>query len=186
MRFGLTANIHVPDSLKICREVLNGLGDQEVTMEDSIASHLGTHGEKVENMDVDILVTVGGDGTILRALQLNDAPVLGINAGVLGFLTEIPREEIPQSLRRVLRGDYILERRLKLKTMMGGKRCQDAMNEAVVHTAHIAKIRQFRVYVDDELVVDTRADGVIVATPTGSTCYAMSVGAPIVAPNVEA
>lgn len=140
----------------------------------------------VEDMDVDLLITVGGDGTILRSLQLNDAPILGINAGVLGFLTEIPRDGIADGMKRLILGQYCIEERMRLKTMVGSKRLPDALNEAVLHTAHVAKIRQFEVYVDDELVVDTRADGIIVATPTGSTCYAMSVGAPIVDPRVNA
>lgn len=140
----------------------------------------------VEDMDVDVLITVGGDGTILRSLQLNNAPILGINAGVLGFLTEIPKDGIADGMKRLINGQYILEERMRLKTVVGSERLPDALNEGVIHTAHVAKIRQFEVYVDEELVVDTRADGIIVATPTGSTCYAMSVGAPIVDPRVNA
>ncbi len=140
---------------------------------------------KVQDMDVDVLITIGGDGTILRSLQLNPAPILGVNAGVLGFLTEVPRDEIAHGMARLLDGQFHIEERMRLKTMLGPNRLPDALNEAVIHTAHVAKIRQFEVYVDDELVVITRADGIIVATPTGSTCYAMSVGAPIVDPRVE-
>jgi NAD+ kinase len=143
-------------------------------------------GMNVEDMDVDVLITVGGDGTILRSLQLNNAPILGINAGVLGFLTEIPKDGIADGMKRLINGQYILEERMRLKTVVGSERLPDALNEGVIHTAHVAKIRQFEVYVDEELVVDTRADGIIVATPTGSTCYAMSVGAPIVDPRVNA
>lgn len=137
-------------------------------------------------MDVDILITVGGDGTILRSLQLNPSPILGINAGVLGFLTEISKDNLQEGLDRILRGEYVIEEKLRLKTTVDGRRCPDALNEAVIHTAHVAKIRQFEVYVDDQLAINTRADGIIVATPTGSTCYAMSVGGPILDPRVEA
>ena len=112
---------------------------------------LGHKGHDIEDMDVDIMIAVGGDGTILRALQKNRAPVLGINAGDLGFLTEISSDGVKQGIERVLRGDYILDERAKLKTTINGRRVQDATNEAVVHTAHIAKIRHFKVFVDDEL-----------------------------------
>jgi len=175
----------VPESLALSKEVIRNLPGQEIFVEDTISSHLGMDGIKVKDMDVDVLITIGGDGTILRSLQLNNAPILGVNAGVLGFLTEIPKERIAESMARLLDGQFKIEKRMKLKTMLETNRLPDALNEAVIHTAHVAKIRQFEVYVDDELVVDTRADGIIVATPTGSTCYAMSVGAPIVDPRVE-
>ncbi len=185
MKFGITANVDVPDAVEISEEVMEYLEGEEVVMEDMVAPSFGHEGVNIEEMEVDVLITVGGDGTILRALQKNEAPVLGINAGVLGFLTEIPKDGIEEGIDRVLGGDYRILERLRLKTTLEGKRYPDALNEAVVHTAHVAKIRHFRVYVDDELAFDVRADGVIVATPTGSTCYAMSVGAPIVDPRVK-
>lgn len=185
MRFGLTANVEVPDVLNVCREVLKSLEGEEVFLEDLIAPAFGREGHTLEEIDVDILITVGGDGTILRSLQHTNTPILGINAGVLGFLTEVPRDAIRGSLERVLAGDYLIQERLRLKTMLEGIRYPDALNEAVIHTAHVAKIRQFRVSVDGHLALDVRADGIIMATPTGSTCYAMSVGAPIVDPSVD-
>ncbi len=154
-------------------------------MENEIAKVLGEKGQKIESMDVDIMIAVGGDGTILRALQKNRAPVLGINAGDLGFLTEIPRQGIKEGIKRVVKGDYILDERAKLRTTINGERAQDATNETVVHTAHIAKIRHFKVFVDEELALEVKADGIIIATPTGSTCYAMSVGAPILDPRID-
>ncbi|MEM4232753.1 MAG: NAD(+)/NADH kinase [Thermoplasmata archaeon] len=138
------------------------------------------------NMDADVIITIGGDGTILRTLQGTDAPILGVNAGVLGFLTEVQPNEIRSAIKRVLAGKYRIEERLKLKTVMDGKRLEDATNEAVIHTAHIAKMRHFAISVDNTPATEMRADGIIVATPTGSTCYAMSVGSSIVDPRVEA
>ncbi|MEM2891159.1 MAG: NAD(+)/NADH kinase [Thermoplasmata archaeon] len=137
-------------------------------------------------MDADVIITIGGDGTILRTLQGTDAPILGVNAGVLGFLTEVQPNEIRSAIKRVLAGKYRIEERLKLKTVMDGKRLEDATNEAVIHTAHIAKMRHFAISVDNTPATEMRADGIIVATPTGSTCYAMSVGSSIVDPRVEA
>ncbi|MEM0343753.1 MAG: NAD(+)/NADH kinase [Thermoplasmata archaeon] len=137
-------------------------------------------------MDADVIITIGGDGTILRTLQGTDAPILGVNAGVLGFLTEVQPSEIRSAIKKVLAGKYRIEERLKLKTVMDGKRLEDATNEAVIHTAHIAKMRHFAISVDNTPATEMRADGIIVATPTGSTCYAMSVGSSIVDPRVEA
>lgn len=172
--------------MSICRRLLASLDGHEVLLETGLAKKLGGKGARIQEMNVDVLITVGGDGTILRSLQRNNAPIFGINAGVLGFLTEIPAKDLEAGIARVISGDYVIDGRLKLKTTVGGKRLYDSMNETVVHTANIAKIRQFEVYVDDQIVMNVRADGIIVATPTGSTCYAMSVGAPIIDPRVEA
>lgn len=177
--------MEVPDVVSICREVLRSLKDHDVMLEDLIAPSFGRKGHDLQDMDVDVLITVGGDGTILRSLQRNSAPVLGVNAGVLGFLTEIPRDGIEEGMSKVLSGHFEIKERLRLRTEIGDSRYPDALNETVIHTAHVAKIRHFRVYVDDHLALDVRADGIIVATPTGSTCYAMSVGAPIVDPRVS-
>jgi NAD+ kinase len=137
-------------------------------------------------MKADVVLAIGGDGTILRALQLSDSKVLGINSGSLGFLAEVSANEVSEYLDRVVRGDYRVEERMRLKVTVDGDRLFDCTNEAVVHTAHIAKIRHFEIHLDDEIVERVRADGIIVATPTGSTSYSMSAGGPIVDPRVEA
>jgi NAD+ kinase len=129
---------------------------------------------------------VGGDGTMLRTLKGTGHPVLGVNAGVLGFLTEVMPDNIAPAMERLLSGDFRIEERLRLKSVMDGRRLQDAINEAVIHTAHIAKMRHFSISVDGQPATELRADGVIVATPTGSTCYAMSVGSSIIDPRVQA
>ncbi len=155
-------------------------------LEEETAAALGKEGVPMSDMDVDVVVSIGGDGTVLRTLRYTDLPILGVNAGVLGFLTEVMPNEIQESFEQLLRGDYHIDERIKLKTVMNGRRLQDGVNEAVIHTAHIAKMRQFSVSVDGQPATELRADGVIVATPTGSTCYAMSVGSSIVDPRVEA
>src|SRR5256712_4391205 len=138
------------------------------------------------HMKADVVLAIGGDGTILRALQLSDAKVLGINSGSLGFLAEVYAEEIDEYLDRIVRGDYKVEERMRLKVTVDGERMFDCTNEAVVHTAHVAKIRHFDIRLGDEMVERVRADGMIVATPTGSTSYSMSAGGPIVDPHVDA
>jgi NAD+ kinase len=157
-----------------------------VVFESHAAEGLGAEGIPLGQMDVDIIITIGGDGTILRTLQGSDAPVMGVNAGVLGFLTEVQPDEIKVAIGKLLRGDYRIVKRVKLKTTMDGRRLEDATNEAVIHTAHISKMRYFEVSVDGTRATDMRADGIIVATPVGSTCYAMSVGSAIIDPRVDA
>jgi NAD+ kinase len=170
----------------VAKKVFEALKGVAYVVEAHTAEALGLKGVPLAKMKVDALITVGGDGTILRTLQGCDAPVMGVNAGVLGFLTEIQADEIKPAIKRLLKGDYRIDERLKLKTILNGKRLEDATNEAVVHTAHIAKMRHFAISVDGTQATEIRADGLIVATPTGSTSYAMSVGSSIIDPRVDA
>ncbi len=186
MRYGIYANMGVDMAEELSRQVLVCLEGEEVVLEDDVAAKLGGQGTPLEDMDVDILITIGGDGTMLRAMQKSDAMIIGVNAGVVGFLTEIDNDCTEAGIQRLRSGDYFIERRIKLRTVHEGEEMAEAVNEAVIHTDTVAKIRHFRVYVDGRLASDLRADGVIVATPTGSTCYAMSVGSPIIDPGVNA
>lgn len=155
-------------------------------LEEHAAKGLGEQGIPLSKMKVDVVITIGGDGTILRTLQGTDLPILGVNAGVLGFLTEVKPDEVASAITKLLSGKYSIDERLKLKTVMDGKRFEDATNETVIHTAQIAKLRHFTISVDGTHATEMRADGIIIATPTGSTCYAMSVGSSIIDPRVEA
>jgi len=166
--------------------VLKALKGQDYVIESRAAQALGKKGVLLPNLKADVIITIGGDGTILRTLQGTETPILGVNAGVLGFLTQIHASEIQEAVKKILAGKFHIDERLKLKTVMNGKRLEDATNEAVIHTAHIAKMRHFAISVDGTPATEMRADGLIVATPTGSTCYAMSVGSSIIDPRVEA
>jgi NAD+ kinase len=187
MRFGITANPRIPSAMDCAKHVLARLEPRhEVSLESDLAQALGRKGMPLAHMKADVMLAIGGDGTILRALQLSDAKVLGINSGSLGFLAEISSEEADAYLEKTARGDYTIEERMRLKVTVDGARLFDCTNEAVVHTAQIAKIRPFEVRLNDEVVERVRADGIIVATPTGSTSYSMSAGGPIVDPRVDA
>ncbi len=166
--------------------MLEALKGMDFIVESHMAESMGMKGVPISEMKVDVLITVGGDGTILRTLQANDAPVMGVNAGVLGFLTEVQSDEVKGAIKRLSEGKYHVDERLKLKTVLDGRRLEDATNEAVVHTAHIAKMRDFAISIDGTPATEIRADGIILATPTGSTSYAMSVGSSIIDPRVEA
>ncbi len=187
MKFGITANPHIPTALQSAGRIVKLLEPlHEVALETEVARELGQSGQPLAHMKVDVMLAIGGDGTILRALQLNDAKVLGVNSGSLGFLAEVYDTEVEPLLERVVKGDYRVEERLRLKVEVDGQRLFDCTNELVVHTAHIAKIRHFEIRVDDALVERVRADGIILATPTGSTSYSMSSGGPIVDPRLDA
>ena len=187
MRFGVTANPRIQSAMESAKHVIARLEPaHEVLLESDLARALGRKGMPLAHMKADVMLAIGGDGTILRALQLSDANVLGINSGSLGFLAEVNADEADASLERTIRGDYKVQERMRLKVVVDGERMFDCTNEAVVHTAHIAKIRHFEIRLDEQVVERVRADGVIVATPTGSTSYSMSAGGPIVDPHVDA
>ena len=187
MKFGITANPRIPDSLDATQRIIRFLEPaHEVALESEIARDVGRPGVPLAHMKPDVVLAIGGDGTILRALQLVDAETLGINSGSLGFLAEVYADEVETFLGRILRKDYKVEERLRLQVTVDGQRMFDCLNEVVVHTAQVAKIRHFAVDLDGAPVTQVRADAMILATPTGSTSYAMSVGGPIVDPRVPA
>jgi len=163
----------------------------EVVLDEETAYKLKKQGMKIEEMDVDFLTCIGGDGTILRTLHYlkSPTPVLGINMGAIGFLAEVQPENAVSALTKILEG-FEVERRERLsvvvKGKMGKERMPYAMNEAVVITSNPGKMLHFAIFVDDDELDRLRADGVVFATPTGSTAYAMSAGGPIVDPKVDA
>jgi len=186
VKVGITANPNLPGTPGLVRRIAKLCAGHEVMLEKEIALSVGQTGMALADMDADLLLAVGGDGTILRALQVSSAVLLGINSGSFGFLAEIVAEEVDTFVPRALRGDYRLEQRMRVKTTVDGRRQPDSLNEAVIHTAQVAKIRSFEVLVDGVTAERFRADGVIVATPTGSTSYAMSTGGPLVDPRMDA
>jgi NAD+ kinase len=142
----------------------------------------------------DALITFGGDGTLLRGARLlrgQEVPILGINLGRVGFLTTATREQLIPTLDALVGGRYVLERRLSLHATIisdeGGVRSEQlALNDVTIHKSGVARVVRIRVSVDGEDLGPYSADGVVVASPTGSTAYSLSAGGPIVAPGVEA
>ncbi|MFO7793137.1 MAG: NAD(+)/NADH kinase [Candidatus Saliniplasma sp.] len=175
------------------KEVIESLPDHptagDVFYYETLGDQVGKEGytmSELNEKDLDFILTVGGDGTILRLLQETDKNVLGINTGKVGFLTAMEIARIDEALRKVNRGDYFVDERIKLKVMVNGEFKGECTNEAVIHTESIAKMRHFEVFQEDVEIDSFRADGLIVSTPTGSTCYSMSAGGPIVDPTVDA
>ncbi|OQD58471.1 inorganic polyphosphate/ATP-NAD kinase [Methanobrevibacter arboriphilus JCM 13429 = DSM 1125] len=142
----------------------------------------------IKEFDVDMVITLGGDGTLLRGqtkLSNSEIPILGINLGTVGFLTELDIENSFKKIDTILKGEYFKEKRTQLK-VSHGKELFTALNEVVIMTEKPAKMLNFEVRVDGEIVEEFRADGLILSTPSGSTAYSMSAGGPIVDPKVGA
>jgi NAD+ kinase len=136
----------------------------------------------------DLIVSLGGDGTMLRAMRLADqqrAPVLGVNLGKLGFLAEIDVPDLPAALSAVDAHEYIIEPRLAVDAIVGGKSVT-AFNDVAVVRVPGHGSAEVAIRVDDQRFVSYAADAVVVATPTGSTAYSFSAGGPIMSPAVEA
>jgi NAD+ kinase len=182
MNYGLVANPEKEECISFSKRVIQKLNP---VVEKETAKALGIEGIPLEDMDVDVIITVGGDGTILLALQRAKGKVLGVNMGLLGFLTEITPPEFDEAIMKIENGEYFLDRRMRVKVYLNGKRLYDCTNEVVIHTEEIAKLRSYKVFYEDEFLDEFRADGLIIATPTGSTSYALSAGGPILHPNFE-
>ncbi len=136
---------------------------------------------------LDALVALGGDGTMLRAARAaaeRDVPVLGVNLGNLGFLSEVEPEGLKKALERLMTGDYREEKRSMLAVTAGDAR-HLALNDAVLSRGGYARLIRVRALVDGSWAGDYRADGLLVSTPTGSTGYSLSAGGPIIAPGVD-
>ena len=142
---------------------------------------------------IDLAIAIGGDGTMLnvaRHLAEHDVPLIGVNQGRLGFLSDIPANSMIDEIGKILDGEFDTEERFLLhaEIMRKGKIIHDAMalNDVVVNKGELARLLEFETFEDGEFVNRMRADGVIVATPTGSTAYALSAGGPILHPNLPA
>jgi NAD+ kinase len=144
------------------------------------------------NRIVDLAVVLGGDGTMLniaRTLAPFKIPLVGVNQGRLGFLTDLSLDSMLQSIDAMLNGEYVTEKRMLLGTrvLRKGERVLNALalNEVVVHRSNISSMIEFEVRINGEYLYTQRADGLIVATPTGSTAYALSAGGAIIHPSLD-
>jgi NAD+ kinase len=146
-----------------------------------------------EETPLDVLLTLGGDGTFLRGarfLRGRQIPIAGVNLGRLGFLTSGSREHLGESLRRLASADFDVEKRMTLEAFVTDTAGREqyrwrAANDVVLHKGGFARVLQLRATVDGEEVARYAADGVIAATPTGSTAYSLSAGGPVIVPTVE-
>jgi NAD+ kinase len=175
---------------------LQDKGIEVLTRENIPAPVTSRHGlvENILKADADLscVVILGGDGTFLssiRWVQDSGVPVLGVNLGAFGFLTETPVEQLFSVMEKVVKGDYTTEERILLsaKVVRNGEQlaCQTVLNDVVVNKEALARIAHIRTYVDDHYLTTFKADGLVVATPTGSTAYSLSAGGPIIHPSLK-
>jgi len=188
-----------PELERVAPEVVEWLKrhDYEVLIDEETGSYLPGHTalprDQLADKKPEFVLVLGGDGTLLaaaRALAEARIPLLGVNLGTLGFLTEVSLSELYPTLEALAQNCCAVEVRsmLHCHLMRQDERVAhfDALNDAVIHKSAMARILDFEIQVDDRFVASYRADGLIVATPTGSTAYSLAAGGPVVSPEVSA
>jgi NAD+ kinase len=191
-RIGVVGNRRyegLPEVLRRLQRRAPELG-MSLAFEDGLADDIGDAERLEEPPRIDALVTLGGDGTMLRGARLVGArqvPILGVNLGRLGFLTACAGDELEQALERLASGDYVVQPRMALDACSSrqGEERWRALNDVVLHKGGFARVVHLRVSVNGELIGAYAADGLIISTPTGSTAYSLSAGGPVVVPTVE-
>ncbi|WP_305041716.1 NAD(+)/NADH kinase [Geoalkalibacter sp.] len=196
-RVGLYAKKHHPDAVGFGREVMNWLLERglEVYLEEDLAKSLGLVRNYVDSEipeRTDLIIVLGGDGTLIsvaRHVGARMKPILGVNLGSLGFLTEITQNETFSTLERVLAGDFKVSSRMMLDAVVlrSGREVARfvVLNDAVINKGALARIIDMETSVDGVYLTNFKADGLIVATPTGSTAYNLAAGGPIIYPGLN-
>jgi NAD+ kinase len=182
----------LPAALRTLLELAPGL-QLELALESELLEIAGA-GKRLEDPSaLDALLTLGGDGTLLRGARLitpHQVPILGVNMGRLGFLTGCPADQLPMALMRFARGDYAVETRMAVEARLldsygAALSTYVALNDVVVHKGGFARVVEFAIAADGEAIATYGADGIVLSTPTGSTAYSLSAGGPVVYPTLE-
>jgi NAD+ kinase len=190
---GLIARYDKKPSLKLTEELSEYLAGKglKVFIEDTLAGKISTREELVplSKMKADFLITIGGDGTILRTcinVPKPEPPILAINMGVRGFLTLVEPKDAIEALDKILKGDCKIEKCAKLSVKAGREVLPDALNDLVISSGEPARILYAHICKEGKPILNCQADGLIVATQTGSTGYSFSAGGPILDPATNA
>ena len=190
-------NIHKPEAPRVIQRILDFFAAKDARIilpleEARFFRRAGYGVPDIENVPTDIALSIGGDGTLLgvcRRYSHHAVPVCGINIGTLGFMADIELDELEKKLQKILDGDYIIEHRLLLAGYVisdGKKRfLGHAINDIVVKGG-VARMLYLGLTINQSHLLDYKADGILVSTPTGSTAYSLSAGGPIMNPNVRA
>jgi NAD+ kinase len=202
MTFGIAGNLRKGDVPTIAQRVIQRLTSQnadfvvEKSLSDLLRKKLKVKsiGRTVSEKDLpsrcDMLLSLGGDGTILRFARHvaeKGTPILGVNLGKLGFLAEVSVEDLDDCLTEILKGDYFIVERMMLQaTIVKNSKTYLALNDIVVDKFGSSRVVNFETHVNGEYLATFTADGIIISTPTGSTAYAMANGGPIVTPHNRA
>jgi NAD+ kinase len=194
---GILTKPRFPEVASTLHGVVTWLRERKITvlLDTTSAALLSEPGgiQKIQLAEkADVLLVLGGDGTILNAARLaaeRSIPILGVNMGGLGFLTEVRLDNLYPSLERVFANDYVLDERLMLQTHVhrhGETVARGIMlNDIVISKGTLARMIELRIAIQGQFVTNLRADGLIVSTPTGSTAYSLSAGGPIINPAVQ-
>lgn len=197
-RIGIYAKRNHPDAIRLAQEITAWLQERgsEIFLEKSLAEAMGGGaagypGGSIPAM-VNLIVVLGGDGTLISvARQVGDLriPILGVNLGSLGFLTEITLNEVYPVLEQILEGNFTVSSRMMLNAVVrrGGKEVgrYRVLNDVVINKGALARIIDMEAWVDDAYLTTFKADGLIIASPTGSTAYNLAAGGPIVYPGLQ-
>src|SRR5215203_1491696 len=203
-RIGIVLKPHQPDALKTICELVAWLAERGIMLvggpqieRERIEHQTGCPVEEVSTEqlagEVDLMLVLGGDGTMIATARLmgdREVPVLGINYGGLGYLTEFRIEELFSALESILAGNYRLDRRVMLSVeLWRGESLVTSnrvLNDVVINKSALARIIEIEAYFNGQFVNSFRADGLIVSTPTGSTAYSLSAGGPVIFPSMNA
>ncbi len=196
LKIGIIAKANIPEPLKITKKLTAWLKQREVEVfvEKELGEQIG-YANSVDAADipelVDVILVFGGDGTFLGMARLackHGTPILGINLGGLGFLTEVTVEELYPMMERIIQGNFEVEERQMLLTTIHRDKdtlgTYEVLNDVVINKGAVARIIDLAIYIDDSHVTTYKADGIILSTPTGSTAYSLSAGGPIVHPTI--
>lgn len=190
---GLIARFDKRAAIKLTENLVKYLKSKglDIVIEDTLAEKMKIQEESIplERMKTDLIITIGGDGTILRtcvAIPKPEPPILAINMGVRGFLTEVEPKDAFAAVDKCLKGEYTIEKCTKLSMSVDNTRFPDALNEVLITTDEPAKLLYAKILKNDEPILECQADGLIAATKTGSTGYSLSAGGPVLDPDVNA
>jgi NAD+ kinase len=190
---GLVARYDKKQALKLAKEIAEYLKSKglEIYIEDTLAGKVNSPAKTIplQRMKTDFVITIGGDGTILRAclaLPEPEPPILAVNMGVRGFLTEVEPKRACSAVEKILKGEFQIEKCAKLAVSTDGQMISDALNDVVISAGEPSKILYTQIYKDDEPILKCQADGLIASTQTGSTGYSLSAGGPVLDPEVNA
>jgi NAD+ kinase len=195
-RIGIFVKKGAPGALDVVRALLTCLSDRKlkIYVEKEAAAVLGIKGYESGSIPskTDLIIVFGGDGTLLSVARLvgrMSVPLLGVNLGGLGFITELSRDEICSDISSILSGEYTYEERIMLQAdvFRRGKKVKRhiALNDVVINKSALARMINLDIRVRGQYAVTMRADGLIISTPTGSTAYSLSAGGPILYPTLE-
>jgi NAD+ kinase len=190
---GIVARFDKKKAIKLADDLAKFLKakELEVYVEDTLAEKMNIKGKSapLEKMKTDFIITIGGDGTILRtcvSIPKPEPPILAINMGVRGFLTEVEPKQAFTAVDKCLKGQITIEKCMKLSITADNLKFPDALNEVLISAGEPAKLLYARILKDKEMILDCQADGLMVSTQTGSTGYSLSAGGPVLDPGVNA